>query len=901
MGFRTSFAPAEPRPTPIRRGPLRVRVTRGPWRTPTSRRHHGLTGRHALRYDARGASTVRLFHVDIPVDPDTELTYAIHPARTKHPAQPGTHTAITLTLDDGTHLTEGDPRALIPEQWNLRRIPLGAHTGRTITTIALTHDPYTPTAPTVTTERSAITAPHTLDRGTRTRAHGWIDTLTIAPTTPAPTDPVERALTTRGTHSTRRYSRGNTLPATAVPHGFNFWTPITHAARTNWEYAWHRNTGLQAIGLSHLPSPWMGDRNTFHLMPTTGTRVGRRARSRRFDHTDETAHPHHYAVTLADGVRAEVTPTDHGAVLRFTYPAGAPANIVLDNTGLTGTAGRVHIDPDTGTITAHTDVRSGLSAGATRMWVHATTDHPVRDAHNRLRGLSRARTALLRHHTTPDTPTTITLRIATSLISPEQAEDNLRTEIGEATFDDIRARAHTAWHPHLNRIHVDGATPEQLTTLHSCLYRLHLYPNNGSEGTRYRSPFTGQVTNGHIMVNNGFWDTYRTCWPAYALFTPTLCGHFIDGFLQHHRDSGWIARWSSPGHANLMTGTNSDTAFADAHAKGVHGFDPHTAYRAALRNATTRPPHDAVGRKGHTHATFAHFTPTTIPEGLSWAMEGCVNDAATAAMATRLGDHDTAAYLTDRARHHRHHFDPTTGFYQGLTPEGTPRLRADHYDPRTWGHDYTETNGWTAAFAAPHDPDGLTDLHGGPHALADTLDRYFTTPEDATRPGSYRRPIHEMREARDVRLGQYGHSNQPAHHIAYLYTHTPRPWRTQEIVRDICTRLYQGATIGQGHLGDEDNGEMSAWYLFSALGFYPLTPAATTYAIGSPLFRKATVHLDSGNTLTINAPDNSPDNIYVASLHINGTPHHTPHIPHHLLAAGATLDFTMSPTPTTWF
>ncbi|WP_198943422.1 glycoside hydrolase domain-containing protein, partial [Actinokineospora bangkokensis] len=551
--------------------------------------------------------------------------------------------SITVTLDDGT-THAADTTNLIPHQWNLIHLPL-PHPGRTATTLHLTH--------------------------TGPRTHGWIDTLTLTTTPPPPTSPVERALTTRGTHSTRAYSRGNTLPATAHPHGADLWTPLTHH-NTNWEYAYHRQRGLIALGLSHLPSPWMGDRNTFHLMPTTGTRVSPRARRTPFHHTDETAHPHHYALTLTNGIHLELTPTPHGAALRATYPPGQPANLVLDNAGLRGDAGRIHLHG--ATFTAHTDVRSTLSTGATRTWIHATADLDVLDARHRLRGLARTRTALIRYRPATTGPTTLTLRIATSLISPDQARANHDTELATTDFDTLKTRAHDAWKPLLDPITPTGATPDQLTTLHSNLYRLHLYPNLTTEGPPpglHRNPFTGRTAPGPLAVNNGFWDTYRTCWPAYALLTPELCGTLIDGFLTHHRDGGWISRWSSPGPANLMTGTNSDAAFADAHAKGVPGFDPHTAYQAALRNATTLPPNDSVGRKGLTDALFRHHTTTATPEGLSWAMENCVNDAATATMADTLGDPDTAAYLRDRSRHYLHHHDPATGFFQGINPDGT--------------------------------------------------------------------------------------------------------------------------------------------------------------------------------------------------------------------------------------
>jgi putative alpha-1,2-mannosidase len=449
---------------------------------------------------------------------------------------------------------------------------------------------------------------------------------------------------------------------------------------------------------------------------------------------------------------------------------------------------------------------------------------------------------------------------------------------------------------------------------------MFLYPNSGHENTgtaerpvwQYASPFSprsgpdtptysmAKLVAGKVFVNNGFWDTYRTCWPAYALLSPTRCGELIDGFVQHYRDGGWISRWSSPGYANLMTGTGSDVAFADAYLKGVTNFDVRSAYEAALRNATVSPPNDSVGRKGIPESTFLHHTPISTHEGVSWTLEGCVNDFGIANLAKALGDKDNYDWFTDRARHYVNTFDSGVGFFQGRGSDYQWRLAPNDYDPRVWGHDYTETDGWNTAFSVPHDGRGLANLYGGPDALAAKLDTFFATPETGLRPGSYRRVIHEMTEARDVRMGQYGHSNQPSHHILWMYAHAGQPWKVQQKVREILSRGYSGSEIGQGYCGDEDNGEMSAWWLFAALGFYPLRVGSPSYVLGSPLFGKAVVHLENGRDLVINAWNNGLGNVYVQSLRVNGKPCDRIWLPHELIAGGAVLDFDMGPEPSDW-
>jgi putative alpha-1,2-mannosidase len=524
------------------------------------------------------------------------------------------------------------------------------------------------------------------------------------------------------------------------------------------------------------------------------------------------------------------------------------------------------------------------------------------------------------------------MRIASSLISVAQAKRNLELEIGASdTFEAVRQRAQQAWDAKLGVIEVEGASDDQLVSLYSNLYRLFLYPNSAFENTgtagapAYQHAVQSATTTptstptqtgaavvpGKVYVNNGFWDTYRTTWPAYALLTPAAAGEMVDGFVQQYRDGGWIARWSSPGYADLMVGTSSDVAFADAYLKGVTGFDAKAAYDAAVRNATVGPPNSNVGRKGLTTSAFLGYTSVqSTDEAMSWAMDGYINDFGIANMAKALAQRSTGAerdryleeheYFLNRALNYVHVFDPAVDFFQGRNADGSFRLRPTSYDPRVWGFDYTETDGWNMAFHVPQDGRGLANLYGGRTELAEKLDEFFATPETAMFTGSYGGVIHEMREARDVRMGQYGHSNQPSHHIIYMYDYAGQPAKAQQKVREALGRLYLGSEIGQGYPGDEDNGEMSAWYVFSALGFYPLQMGSPYYAIGSPLFTKATIHLANGKDLVVRAPSNSASNVYVQGLKVNGKQYDRTYLPHDLIASGGVLDFAMGPQPSTW-
>ncbi|WP_223779246.1 GH92 family glycosyl hydrolase [Streptomyces sp. 135] len=919
-------------------------VDRGPSGSPTAKSRAGFTGRHALRYagthkaDGRGYSYNKVFDVNVPVRRNTELGYRVFPSMAEGDLDyAATHVSVDLAFTDGTYLSDlkatdqhgfpldprgqGAAKVLYVNQWNnvVSRIGEVAR-GKTVDRILVAYD--APKGP--------------------AKFRGWLDDVSLkekAPPRPK-AHPSDYADTTRGTHSSGGFSRGNTFPATAVPHGFNFWTPVTSAGSLSWLYDYARGNNddnlptMQAFGASHEPSPWMGDRQTFQLMPSVDKDTPNASRTKRalpFRHEKETARPHYYGVTFENGLKAEMAPTDHAAMMRFTYP-GDDASVIFDNVS---EKGGLTLDKEKGIVSGFSDVKSGLSTGATRMFVYGTFDAPVTAGGKPAGGGGGDVTGYLRF--APGKDRTVTLRLATSLISVDQAKANLGQEIPAGTsFDRVKDRAQKQWDAILGKVEVEGASQGQLTTLYSSLYRLYLYPNSGFEKVasaggrytyKYASPFSPQtgpdtpthtgakIVEGKPYVNNGFWDTYRTTWPAYSLLTPKKAGELVDGFVQQYKDGGWTSRWSSPGYADLMTGTSSDVAFADAYVKGVK-FDAKAAYEAALKNATVVPPSAGVGRKGMKTSPFLGYTSSETHEGLSWALEGYLNDYGISRMGEALYKKtgvkrykEESRYFLDRAREYVNLFDEKAagagtapGFFQGKDAKGKWRVPSDKFDPRVWGHDYTETNAWGYAFTAPQDSRGLANLYGGREKLGEKLDTYFATPEtgSAEFAGSYGGVIHEMTEARDVRMGMYGHSNQVAHHVAYMYDAAGQPAKTQEKVREVLARLYTGSEIGQGYHGDEDNGEQSAWYLFSSLGFYPLVMGSGEYAVGSPQFKKMTVHLDNGRDLVVKAPRNSAENVYVQGLKVNGKAWTSTALPHKLIARGGVLEFDMGPKPSAW-
>ncbi|CDO03713.1 putative alpha-1,2-mannosidase [Oceanobacillus picturae] len=920
---------------------MKTTVTNGPTSAYTSKTNVGWSGLNTVTYlgshleEGRAYSYNKILDVDIDVTEHTELSYYIFPAFTDkdHTNYASTYASVDLAFSDGTYLhdleaydqhgikldpqAQGDSKTLYANQWNLKKAAIGdVAEGKTIERILIAYD--NPKGPATFT--------------------GHIDDIQIKEQTEENsfTNPSDYVNILRGTQSNGSFSRGNNFPAVAVPHGFNFWAPVTNAG-SNWLYSYNESNNeenlpeLQAFSLSHEPSPWMGDRQTFQVMPSNAEAepsADRNDRALAFNHDNEVAKAHYYGVEFENGIKTEMTPTDHASMMRFTFD-DEHANIIFDNVSNNG---GITLDAENGIISGYTDQKSGLSTGATRMFVYATFDKPVIDS-GMLTGEGRDNVSAYYKFDTEDNQE-VTMKMATSLISVDQAKKNLEQEINaDDTFESVKNRAENAWNEKLGIIEVEGASDDQLTTLYSNMYRLFLYPNSAYEnvGTveepEYKyasqlelSPCTNStatetcapIEDGEIYVNNGFWDTYRTTWPAYALLTPSKAGDMIDGFVQHYKDGGWIARWSSPGYANLMAGTSANVAFSDAYLKGVTNFDVESFYQSAVKDASVVPPNANVGRKGTETSIFDGYTNTSTHEGMSWALDGYINDFGIANLAKALAEKENEDdpyqseysadynYYLSRAQHYDNMFNSEFGFFNGKNPDGEWRSTLKNFNPAEWGHDYTETNAWNMAFHAPQDGQGLANLYGGKEGLSEKLDTFFTTPEKAAYPGSYGGLIHEMREARDVRMGMYGHSNQPAHHIAYMYNYAGEPWKTQEKVREILDRLYIGSEIGQGYAGDEDNGEMSAWYIFSALGFYPLKMGSPEYAIGAPLFEKATIHLENGKDLVINAPNNSKENKYVQGLQVNGEAYTKNYITHEDIAEGGTLEFDMGPEPSDW-
>jgi len=715
-----------------------------------------------------------------------------------------------------------------------------------------------------------------------------------------------------GTDSDHALSYGNTYPAIAVPWGMNFWTPVTGKMGSGWGYTYAAKK-INGIKQTHQPSPWMNDYAALALFAETGPlKIEQEDRASWFSHKAEEARPYGYKVYLADyDVTAEVTPTARAAQFRFTFPKSDDAHILID--GQDG-GSMVTIDPAHRRITGYVRNNSGGVPDNFHNYFVAEFDHDftVTRTWDENYQLSAAQTregghvgAVVSFKTAAGEQ--IGVKVASSFISPEQAARNLDAEIGKDGFDQTQAKAKQAWETQLARVRVEDPDLDNRRTFYSALYRMLQFPRmfyeiDGKGKPVHYSPYDGKVHAGFMYTDNGFWDTWRAVFPFFAMMYPERDSEMMQGLVNTVKEGGWLPEWASPGYRDVMIGSNSANIIADAYANGVRGFDAETLYQAMVKNATTsagRPTDkkgdvvSAVGREGVEYYNRLGYVPydVGINENAARTLEYATADFSLSRFAAALGKTDDAKLYAERAQNYRKLYDPQTGWMRGRNKDGSWETP---FNPYKWGDAFTEGNALHYTWAVMQDTQGLIDLMGGDKKFVDRLDGIFTAPpifDDSY----YGTVIHETREMQIVNMGQYAHGNQPIQHMIYLYDWAGAPWKAQYHVRDVMKRLYSATP--DGYPGDEDNGQTSAWYVWSALGFYPVTPTVGQYAIGSPLFRKVTLALPNGKTLAIEAENNGPDNVYIQSVTLNGAPHDAAYLTRDALAQGGTLRFVMGPTP----
>lgn len=707
-----------------------------------------------------------------------------------------------------------------------------------------------------------------------------------------------------GTQSTFDLSAGNTYPAISRPWGMNFWTPQTGKMGDGWQYT-YTATKIRGFKQTHQPSPWINDYGQFSIMPMVGkAEFDEDKRASWFAHKGETAKAYYYKVYLADyDIVAEMTPTERAAMFRFTFSENEHSYIVVD---AFDKGSYVKIDKANNRIWGYSTRNSGGVPANFKNYFVIEFDKPF--AYQATVADSIVRTGVpesqadhagavigFRTHKGE----VVHARVASSFISYEQAEQNLK-ELGADSFDCLVEKGKDAWNKVLSRIEVEGGNLDQYRTFYSCLYRSLLFPRKFYEITSegkvvHYSPYNGQVLPGYMYTDTGFWDTFRCLFPLLNLMYPSVNKEIQEGLINVYKESGFFPEWASPGHRGCMVGNNSASVLVDAYLKGVKVDDVETLYKGLVHGTEhVHPEISSTGRLGCQYYNKLGYVPYNvgINENAARTLEYAYDDWCIYRLAKelKLPDKEIKRFA-ERAMNYKNLFDPESKLMRGKNEDGTFQAP---FSPLKWGDAFTEGNSWHYSWSVFHDPQGLINLMGGDEAFVAMMDSVFSVPplyDDSY----YGFPIHEIREMTVMNMGNYAHGNQPIQHMIYLYNYARQPWKAQYWLRQVMDRMYSATP--DGYCGDEDNGQTSAWYVFSALGFYPVCPGTDQYVMGAPLFKKATLHFENGNSMQIDVPENSSCNFYIEKMNVNGEEYTKNYLTHSVLQNGGRIEISMSSKP----
>ncbi|MCZ2620473.1 GH92 family glycosyl hydrolase [Bacteroides fragilis] len=707
-----------------------------------------------------------------------------------------------------------------------------------------------------------------------------------------------------GTQSSFELSTGNTYPAIARPWGMNFWTPQTGKMGDGWQYTYTANK-IKGFKQTHQPSPWINDYGQFSIMPITGKpEFDEEKRASWFSHKGEVATPAYYKVYLAEhDVVTEMTPTERAVLFRFTFPENEHSYVVVD---AFDKGSYVKVIPEENKIIGYTTRNSGGVPENFKNYFVIEFDKPFsykgtfadkKLEEGSLEQKADHTGAVIGFRTRKGE--IVHARIASSFISFEQATQNLQ-ELGNDSFEQLVQKGNDAWNHVLGKIEVEGGNLDQYRTFYSCLYRSLLFPRKFYELTAdgqpiHYSPYNGQVLPGYMYTDTGFWDTFRCLFPFLNLMYPSVNKEIQEGLINTYKESGFFPEWASPGHRGCMVGNNSASVLADAYLKGVKVDDVKTLYEGLIHGTkNVHPEVSSTGRLGYQYYNKLGYVPydVKINENTARTLEYAYDDWCIYQLGKALNrPQKEIEQFAKRAMNYRNVFDKESKLMRGRNENGQFQ---SPFSPLKWGDAFTEGNSWHYSWSVFHDPQGLIDLMGGKKMFITMLDSVFAVPpvfDDSY----YGQVIHEIREMTVMNMGNYAHGNQPIQHMIYLYNYTGQPWKAQYWLRQVMDRMYTPGP--DGYCGDEDNGQTSAWYVFSALGFYPVCPGTDEYVLGAPLFKKATLHFENGNNLVIDAPDNSKENLYIESLRMNGKESSRNYLKHDDLLKGGILEFKMGSQP----
>lgn len=725
---------------------------------------------------------------------------------------------------------------------------------------------------------------------------------------------VQYANILQGTGSTVELSHGNTIPCVMMPHGVHAWSAQTGKKGTGQKYEF-RADRIVGFDQTHQCNTWMNDYAVFALMPELGEPVvDEQARGALFSHDDEYGQPNYYSVQFANGIRTEIAPTERCAHLRFSFPAkGGDAVLVLD--GNVGESS-VEIDPEHRQIRGWAKNHPWGSPGVnpakdglveyfilqfdkpfTSWGTWEGVDNTLSEGDTAREGERVGAWLKFRRGAK------VQVRVAGSYVSAEQARVNFDREIASDTkLEQTRERGAKVWNDLFGRMRAEGGSEEELRTFYSCLFRASCFPRMAYDIREdgmpvYFSPWDGLVHEGYMYTDNGHWDSFRSHMPLNVLLFPTYQQRYVVSLLDAHDQHGWFPAWSAPGETGVMLGNHASTIFADAWAKGLRGFDPKRALEGYLHDVTNASKWSgSVGRGESEYYELGYIPFRSAVGAVAKTLEYCFDDFCAWKLAGETGNDFYAGIFSRQLLNYRNVFDKSDNFMKGRLADGT---FDPTFSPYRWGSlfapgDYCEGNAWHWTWSVFHDVQGLIDLFGSDEVFVAKMDSVFTLPPicDFSEYGTLQ---HEMAEMIEADMGQYCHGNQPIQHMPYLYTYAGQPWKTQRRAREICRRLYHSGP--DGYPGDEDQGSSSAWYVWSAMGLFPVTPGVDQYVIGSPVFGRMTLTLEDGKVFTVEAEGNSPDNVYIQSATLNGEALDRNWLTHEEVISGGVLHLVMGPQP----
>ena len=721
-----------------------------------------------------------------------------------------------------------------------------------------------------------------------------------------PAEPVDYVSTLVGTESKIELSTGNTYPAVAMPWGMNFWMPQTGKMGNGWAYVYSADK-IRGFKQTHQPSPWINDYGQFSILPITGKpEFDQDKRASWFSHKAEIATPYYYRVYLADyDVVAELAPTERACAMRFTYPESDKSFVVVD---AFDKGSYVKILPEKQMIVGYTTKNSGGVPDNFKNYFVVKFDKPftykaaVADGtvgEGNTEATCNHAGAIIGFQTKRGE--VVNVQVASSFISEEQALRNLG-ELKDGCFDRIKAEGRKTWNNVLGKIEIEDQNIDHKRTFYSCLYRSVLFPRSFFEYDAqgkvvHYSPYNGKVLPGYMFTDTGFWDTFRCLFPLLNVMYPSMNTKMQEGLVNAYKESGFLPEWASPGHRGCMVGNNSASIVADAYLKGLRGYDAEELWKAVVHGANNvHPTVSSTGRLGHEYYNKLGYVPydVKINENVARTLEYAYDDWCIYKFGKALGksEKELKPFLA-RAYNYKNVFDPETKLMRGRNKDGKFQ---SPFSPLKWGDAFTEGNSWHYTWSVFHDPQGLINLMGGKQNFNQMLDSVFNVPplfDDSY----YGGVIHEIREMQIMNMGNYAHGNQPIQHMIYLYGYSGQPWKTQYWIREVMDKLYNAHP--DGYCGDEDNGQTSAWYVFSAMGFYPVCPGSNQYVLGVPYFDKLTLHLENGKQLTVTAKGNSDDTRYVNAMTLNGATYNHNYLTHDAVMNGGNIVFDMSKTPNT--